>query len=224
MQNAVRKEKSYIDTFKVLNDRLKAVYKDPQAAAVKIEQTIFADKGDKLPDILDKDPARAGDLRGSDRLIDRFKTVGKERKEALCNVPFVISTLRELQSFYKNSYEQNKDQFTREREQLKVEVPSLSKDSVRYMKDVAAGRETYLNIPEPLNKEFLHLPNALDKRFGQDALDKRDFDLSKAIPAKQPHDKKLVREFQRAVEFLQQRHVEEQNSAIVQVRLKGIVR
>ncbi|UNE53893.1 Ti-type conjugative transfer relaxase TraA [Bartonella machadoae] len=223
VQNAVRKEKSYIDTFKVLNDRLKAVYKDPQAAALKIERTILAGKGDKLPDLLKKDPARAGELRGSDRLIDRFKTAGKERKEALCNASFVISTLRELQSFYKNSYEHKQDKLTREREQLKVEVPSLSKDSVRYMKDVAAGRETYLNIPEPINKEFLHLQNALDKRFGQDAIHKRDFDLSKAI-SRQPHDKKLVNELQTAVKFLQQKQIQEQNNAIARTRSKNVVR
>ncbi|MBA9083410.1 hypothetical protein GGR10_001273 [Bartonella chomelii] len=99
--NALRNEKSYVDTFKELNDHLKTIYKDPQAAALKIEQTILAGKGDKLPDILAKAPNKAGELRGSDRLIDKLKLAGKERKAALYNVPLVVSTIRRLQSFYK---------------------------------------------------------------------------------------------------------------------------
>ncbi|WP_245410045.1 hypothetical protein [Bartonella tribocorum] len=65
-------------------------------------------------------------MRGSDRLIDRFKTAGKEREAALHNVPLAVSTIRELQSFYKNSYEIHMDRVTRDRERLKIEVPSLS--------------------------------------------------------------------------------------------------
>ncbi|WP_245410044.1 hypothetical protein [Bartonella tribocorum] len=51
VHSALRNEKSYIDTFKELNNRLASIYKNPQAAALKIEQTILAGKGDKLPDI-----------------------------------------------------------------------------------------------------------------------------------------------------------------------------
>ncbi|MDD9330713.1 MAG: BID domain-containing protein, partial [Bartonella sp.] len=102
--SALRNEKSYVNMFKELNSRLASIYKDPQAAALKIEQTILAGKGDKLSDILDKSPDRAGELRGSDRLIDKLKATGKERKEALYHVPFALSSIKKLQSFYKNSY------------------------------------------------------------------------------------------------------------------------
>ncbi|MDD9334194.1 MAG: adenosine monophosphate-protein transferase, partial [Bartonella sp.] len=77
------------------------------------------------------------------------------------------------------------------------------------MKAVEAGRESYLKIPEQVNKEFSKLQSALDKRFGQDAIHKQDFYLSKVIPKNQPPDKKLMSEFQTAVKFLQQRQQEQ---------------
>nr|CDP79617.1 cell filamentation protein Fic [Bartonella schoenbuchensis]CDP79636.1 cell filamentation protein Fic [Bartonella schoenbuchensis] len=223
--NALRNEKSYVDTFKELNDHLKTIYKDPQTAALKIEKTILAGKGDKLPDILAKAPNKAGELRGSDRLIDKLKLAGKERKAALYNVPLVVSTIRRLQSFYKNSYEKHMDRLTREREQLKVEVPSLSKEAVAYMKNVEVGRNNYSEIPENINKEFVQLESALNKRFGENMVYKRDFNLSKEIASKQPHDKKLTNELQTAIKFLQQRHIQEQNNlAITRTPSKGITR
>nr|WP_283772529.1 Fic family protein [Bartonella sp. G70] len=223
--SALRNEKSYIDTFKELNDHLKVIYKDPQAAALKIEQTILAGNGDKLPDILDKEPDRAGELRGSDRLIDRFKTAGKEHKEALYDIPLAVSTIRKLQSFYKNAYEHKIDKFTREREQLKVEVPSLSKEAVTYIKAVESGRESYSKIPQDVKKEFSKFQSALDKRFGQDAIHKQNFDLSKAISPNQPQDKKLMNEFQTVVKFLQERrHIQGQNKAIAQTKSKDVLR
>ncbi|ACS52148.1 cell filamentation protein Fic (plasmid) [Bartonella grahamii as4aup] len=222
--SALRNKKSYVDMFKKLNSRLASIYKDPQEAALRIEQTILAGKGDKLPDILAKSPERAGELRGSDRLIDKLKSTGKERKEALYNVPLAVSTMRALQSFYKNSYETHMDSFTREREQLKVEVPSLSQEAVTFMKNVEAGRESYSKIPEQVNKEFSKLQSALDKRFGQDAIHKQDFDLSKAIPQNQSPDKKLMSEFQTAVKFLQQRHTQELKNVIAQTKSKDVTR
>ncbi|WP_019223231.1 Ti-type conjugative transfer relaxase TraA [Bartonella rattaustraliani] len=222
--SALRNEKSYVDTFKELNNRLASIYKDPKAAALKIEQTILAGKGDKLPDILAKSPEKAGELRGSDRLIDRFKAAGKDRKEALYNVPLAVSTMRELQSFYKNSYAIRIDSITRDRERLKVEVPSLSQEAVTYMKNVSPGSEGYLKIPEKINQEFLKLQSALDKRFGQDAIHKQDFDLSKALPKQQPHDKERIKEFQVAIKFLQQKHIQEQNTAMEPAKSKDVTR
>ncbi|WP_375612409.1 MULTISPECIES: type II toxin-antitoxin system protein adenylyltransferase VbhT [unclassified Bartonella] len=222
--SALRNEKSYVNMFKELNSRLASIYRDPQEAALRIEQTILAGKGDKLSDILDKSPDRAGELRGSDRLIDKLKATGKERKEALYHVPFALSSIKKLQSFYKNSYEIHMDRVTREREQLKVEVPSLSQEAVTFMKNVEAGRDNYSKIPEKINQEFLKLQSALDKRFGQDAIHKQDFDLSKAIPQNQPQDKKLVNELQTAVKFLQQRHTQELKNVIAETKSKDVSR
>ncbi|QEE12787.1 type II toxin-antitoxin system protein adenylyltransferase VbhT [Bartonella krasnovii] len=222
--SALRNEKSYVNMFKELNSRLASIYKDPQAAALKIERTILTGKGDKLPDILAKSPEKAGELRGSDRLIDKLKAIGKERKEALYNVPLAVSTMRELQSFYKNSYEIHMDRVTREREQLKVEVPSLSQEAVTYMKNVEAGRNDYSKIPEHVNKEFSKLQSALDKRFGKDAIHKQDFDLSKVIPKQQSHDKEHIKEFQTAIKFLQQKHIQEKINAIARERSKDVIR
>ncbi|WP_375673206.1 hypothetical protein [Bartonella sp. TS82HLJMH] len=210
--------------FKELNSHLASIYKDPQEAALRIEQTILAGKGDKLSDILDRAPDRAGELRGSDRFIDKLKATGKERKEALYHVPFALSSIKKLQSFYKNSYETHMDSVTREREQLKVEVPSLSQEAVTFMKNVEAGRDSYSKIPEQVGEEFLKLKSALDKRFGQDAIHKQDFDLSKAISKNQPQDKKLVKEFQMAIKFLQQRRIQELNNAYERTKSKDVTR
>ncbi|WP_273717687.1 MULTISPECIES: BID domain-containing protein [Bartonella] len=222
--DALRNEKSYVDTFKELNNRLASIYKDPQEAALKIERTILAGKGDKLPDILAKSPEKAGELRGSDRLIDRFKTAGKEREAALYNVPLAVSTMRELQSFYKNSYEIHMDRVTRDRERLKVEVPSLSQEAVTYMKSIEVGQTTYSKIPEQVHQEFSKLQSALDKRFGQNVIHKQDFDLSKVLPQQQSPDKEHIKEFQTAVKFLQQKHIQEQNNAIAREKSKDVTR
>ncbi|WP_375661688.1 type II toxin-antitoxin system protein adenylyltransferase VbhT [Bartonella sp. CR127HXZ] len=221
--SALRNKKSYVDMFKKLSNHLASIYKDPQEAALRIEQTILAGKGDKLPDILAKSPEKAGELRGSDRLIDKLKSTGKERKTALYNVPLAVSTMRELQSFYKNSYEIHMDSVTREREQLKVEVPSLSQEAVTFMKNVEVGCDSYSKIPEQVNKEFLKLQSALDKRFGHDAIHKYGFDLSKAIPKEQSYNKERIKEFQMAVKFLQQRQQEKIN-AIARARSRDVIR
>ncbi|WP_375696545.1 type II toxin-antitoxin system protein adenylyltransferase VbhT [Bartonella sp. AP331QHHD] len=221
--SALRNKKSYIDVFKELNSHLASIYRDPQEAAFRIEQTILAGKGDKLPDILDRAPDRAGELRGSDRFIDKLKATGKERKEALYHVPLAVSTMRELQSFYKNSYETHMDSVTRERERLKVEVPSLSQEAVTFMKNVEAGCDSYSKIPEQVNQEFLKLQSVLDKRFGHDAIHKYGFDLSKAIPKEQSYNKERIKEFQMAVKFLQQRQQEKIN-AIARARSIDMIR
>ncbi|WP_375672788.1 type II toxin-antitoxin system protein adenylyltransferase VbhT [Bartonella sp. CL45QHWL] len=221
--SALRNKKSYIDVFKELNSHLASIYRDPQEAALRIEQTILAGKGDKLSDILDRAPDRAGELRGSDRFIDKLKATGKERKEALYHVPLAISSIKLLQSFYENSYETLMVSVTREREQLKVEVPSLSQEAVTFMKNVEAGCDSYSKIPEQVNQEFLKLQSVLDKRFGHDAIHKYGFDLSKAIPKEQSHDQDCIKEFQMAVKFLQQRQQEKIN-AIARARSIDMIR
>ncbi|WP_375653693.1 MULTISPECIES: BID domain-containing protein [unclassified Bartonella] len=221
--SALRNEKSYVNMFKELNSRLAFIYRDPQEAALRIEQTILAGKGDKLSDILEREPDRAGELRGSDRFIDKLKATGKERKEALSHVPRTLSSIEKLQSFYKNSYERHINRLTRERERLKVEVPSLSQEAVTFMKNVEAGRDSYSKIPEQINQEFLKLQSALDKRFGHDAIHKYGFDLSKVVPKEQSHDKDCIKEFQMAVKFLQQRQQEKIN-AIARARSIDMIR
>ncbi|WP_375658231.1 type II toxin-antitoxin system protein adenylyltransferase VbhT [Bartonella sp. CL436QHHD] len=221
--SALRNEKSYVNMFKELNSRLAFIYRDPQEAALRIEQTILAGKGDKLSDILDRAPDRAGELRGSDRFIDKLKATGKERKEALYHVPRALSSIEKLQSFYKNSYEIHMDSVTREREQLKVEVPSLSQEAVTFIKNVEAGCDSYSKIPEQVNQEFLKLQIVLDKRFGHDAIHKYGFDLSKAIPKEQSYNKERIKEFQMAVKFLQQRQQEKIN-AIARARSIDMIR
>ncbi|WP_375613215.1 type II toxin-antitoxin system protein adenylyltransferase VbhT [Bartonella sp. AP153HLJHH] len=221
--SALRNEKSYVNMFKELNSRLAFIYRDPQEAALRIEQTILAGKGDKLSDILDRAPDRAGELRGSDRFIDKLKATGKERKEALYHVPRTLSSIEKLQVFYRNSYERHINRVVREREQLKVEVPSLSQEAVTFMKNVEAGCDSYSKIPEQVNQEFLKLQSVLDKRFGHDAIHKYGFDLSKAIPKEQSYNKERIKEFQMAVKFLQQRQQEKIN-AIARARSIDMIR
>lgn len=220
----MRKEKSYIDTLRKLNDRLKFVYKDSQSVALRIEQAILTGQCDELFDILERSPDSLGELCGSDRFIDRFNIAGRERKEALYNVPLVISTVRELQSFYENAYEQKIDKFTREYEKLKVEIPSLSEEAVTYMKNREAGLDIHSNMPESIHKELWEIQRALERRFGQDAIYKRDFDVSRAIPLDQLHDIKRIDELQTAVKFLQQRHEQELNNTIAQTKSTEVTR
>ncbi|MGW6780948.1 hypothetical protein ACWF50_23340 [Brucella pseudogrignonensis] len=42
----------------------------------------------------------AGELRGSDRLIDRFGSAGAERKAALQSVPVALAAIRKAETVY----------------------------------------------------------------------------------------------------------------------------
>ncbi|EJF74255.1 hypothetical protein [Bartonella birtlesii] len=75
-------------------------------------------------------PDKIAELRGSNCFIDSFKTAGQEREEAIYNISLAISSLKKLQSFYKNFYEQKIDKFICKCKRLKVEVLSLSKEAI----------------------------------------------------------------------------------------------
>lgn len=57
-----------------------------------------------------------------------------------------------------------------------------------------------------------------------DVLHNYGFDSSKVLPKEQLQDKKLVNELQTAVQFLQQRHIQEINNASVRTKSKDVIR
>jgi len=203
-RNRVRKEKSYIDIFEELGRYLHKIYKDPQSASIRIEQTILAGAGENLPDLLMKSPQKAGELKGSGRMIDKLRASGRERLESLENVPFLVSTIRELQSFYKNSYDLHVSSEMNSRERMKYTVPALSSKAKDFMRDMAAGHVSYSNITTAIEREILKMNDALNRRFGYDAVHRRDFDIMQSIPHQQRVNKEKIRDLQEAIKFVRE--------------------
>jgi len=224
-RNGVRKEKSYIDTFGEISQILQKIYKDSQAAAIRIEKTVLAGGGDELPDILFKSLGKAGELRGSDRLLDKLKASGRERKNALDNMPLLVSKIRELQSFYKNSYDLHVSSEVNARERMNHAVPALSGATKVFMRDIAAGRASYSNMPASVEKELAFLNDALNRRFGREAIHRHDFDMMQSIPFEQQINKERMRELHQAIKFVQeQRKFEIQQFAQARTLAKGVRR
>lgn len=216
---AVRNEKSYVNSFAEMTEALRPIYKDPQTTAIRIEKTILAGTGKKMSAILAKTPEKAGELRGSDRLLDKLKTAGKERKAALDAVPVLVSSLKELQSVYENSYSLHVSQEARRREQIKHEILALSAEAKGFMQAAATGSD----MPAHIQKEFLQFSAALDKRFGNDAIHKQGFDLKKSLSPIQTADKGLLTNLQEAIKFVQEQR-KTRVQEIAQSRAKGLSR
>jgi len=224
-RSGVRREKSYSDAFDEICQVLQKIYRDPQSAAIRIEKTILAGGGDELPDILLKSPEKAGELRGSNRLIDKLKASGRERRDALDNVPLLVSKIRELQSFYKNSYDLHVSSETNARERMKHAVPALSGAARAFIQDIASGRGSYSNMPASVEKELERLNDALNRRFGREAIHRHDFHMMQSIPPEQQVDKERIRELHQAIKFFQrQRKFEIQQLAQARALARGVKR
>jgi len=202
-KSGVRREKSYIDNFAEIGKILQNIYRDSQSASIRIEKTILAGGGDELPDILLKSPEKAGELRGSDRFLDKLKASGRERRDALDNLPLLVSKIRELQSFYKNSYNLHVSSEINARERMKHAVPALSDPAKAFMQDIAAGHASYSNMPASVEKELARLNDALNRRFGREAIHRHDFHMMQSIPPEQQTNKERIRELHQAIKFVQ---------------------
>jgi len=157
--------------------------------------------------------------------LDKLKVSGRERRDALDNVPLLVSKIRELQSFYKNSYDLHVSSEVNARERMKHAVPALSGDAKVFIQDIAAGRASYSNMPASVEKELERLNDALNRRFGREAIHRHDFNIMQSIPPEQQINKERIRELYQAIKFVQrQRKFEIQQLAQARALARGVKR
>ncbi|PRA75551.1 hypothetical protein CQ054_22890, partial [Ochrobactrum sp. MYb29] len=178
---ATRQDQGYIDYIKQLNEQAPRIWRDPEAAVVRIEQAIAtASEADKLAALLKDDPSRAGALRGSDRLIDRFAAAGAERKAALQSVPKALTAVRMAESVYRTQLSNELEIQQVRRRRMSVEVPALSdaaEVSVEAIAQIADRRQrnyAVLKLTPEIKTELREFTKALEKRFGPKAFEQQD--------------------------------------------------
>jgi len=130
-----------------------------------------------------------------DPITDNFRVIN----------PLLASKIRELQSFYKNSYALHVSREMNARERMKHAVPTLSDAAKAFMEDVRVGRGSYSIMPASVEKEFSRLNDALNRRFGSEVIHRHDFHMMQAIPSEQQVDKERIRELSEDIKFVQDR-------------------
>jgi len=149
------------------------IWQDPATAVEKIERTIVlsASADGKPETALREDPSRAGALRGSDRLLDRFSAAGAERKAALNELSRALSAVRHAEAIYHNVLKAEIAQEQGVRTRMAIEVPALSEEARKALRQLADSRgqdqeRALKTLPREVMEEFRTVNAALDKRFG----------------------------------------------------------
>lgn len=149
------------------------IWQDPAAAVDRIERAIALGTGHdgKLEAALRENPTRAGALRGSDRLMDRFSAAGAARRAALDELPAALSAVRHAEGVYHNVLKSEINREEGARERMAIEVPALS-EAARTALDRLADAQgqdrarALQALPREVMAEFATVNAALDRRFG----------------------------------------------------------
>ncbi|MEJ6849884.1 Ti-type conjugative transfer relaxase TraA [Sinorhizobium fredii] len=169
------------------------VWRDPADAIGNIEELVV--KGfasERIAAAVSNDPAAYGALRGSDRIMDKLLTTGRERKEALQAVPEVASRVRSLGASYASAVDAETQAIAEERRRMAIAIPGLSQAAEDALKrlaaeikkkdgklDVAAG-----SLDARIRQEFAGVSRALDERFGRNAILRGEKDvINRVSPA-----------------------------------------
>lgn len=157
------------------------IWQDPKAAVARIENSIAtATERGKLANLLHDDPARAGALRGSDRLLDRFSAAGAERKAALQSAPSASGAVRMAETTYRTALATALSVEDNRRKSMAVAVPALSntaEDSIQAIARIEDRRQrdyAVLQLAPEIKAELREFTKTLEKRFGPKAFEHPD--------------------------------------------------
>ncbi|WP_157803313.1 Ti-type conjugative transfer relaxase TraA [Brucella pituitosa] len=176
-----RENVGYVSYIKQLRELAPRIWRDPETAVARIEQSIAtATEADRLAALLKDDPSRAGALRGSDRLVDRFGAAGAERKEALGLMPMAMNAVRMAESSYMTVLPTQLDIEQHRRRCMAIEVPALSNTaeaSVQAIAKIEDRRQrdyAVLKLNPEIKTELREFTKTLEKRFGPKAFEHPD--------------------------------------------------
>ena len=172
------------------------IWRDPASAVGKIEELLvkgFA--GERIAAALVNDPAAYGALRGSDRIMDRLLASGREWKGALQSVPEAAMRLRSLGTAYLSALGAEGEAVAEERRRMAIAIPGLSNPAkealLRLMSEAKKDHRKLAvfarSFDAEIRREFVAVSQALDERFGRNALLCEEKDLINRVPPVQRH-------------------------------------
>jgi Ti-type conjugative transfer relaxase TraA len=200
------------------------IWRDPAGAVAKIEELVvkgFA--GERIGAAVSNDAAAYGALRGSDRILDKMLAVGRERKEAFQAVPEAVSRVLMLGASYAGALETETRAIAEERRRMAVAIPGLSPTAEDALKQLAA-KATKVGIAagslDPrVAQEFAAVSQALDDRFGRDAILRGDKDVINRVAQPQRRAYEAMRE---RLQVLQQAVRAESSQQIISERQRRV--
>lgn len=177
-----------------LAEAAQRVWRDPAAALATIEALVV--KGvepERIARAVANDPAAYGALRGSDRVVDRLMATGRERKAAVEAVASAAASVVATGKAWQGAFDAEKAAIAADRERMSVPVPGLSPRAVSELARVTATAEkspkdiTRLvrSLDAKVRAEFAAVSNALDKRFGPNAIGRAQANVIDRVPAAQ---------------------------------------
>lgn len=177
-----------------LAEATQRVWRDPAAALATIEDLVV--KGvepERIARAVGNDPAAYGPLRGSDRVMDRLIATGRERKAAIEAVVGITANIVAAGKAWQGTFDAEKAAVTSDRERMSVPVPGLSPRAMTELARLTAAVEkspkdiTQLvrSLDARVRAEFAAVSKALDKRFGPNAIGRRQGNIIDRVPAAQ---------------------------------------
>ncbi|MET3523917.1 Ti-type conjugative transfer relaxase TraA [Mesorhizobium abyssinicae] len=205
------------------------IWRDPAGAIGKIEELVvkgFA--GERIAAAVKNDPGAYGALRGSDRVLDRPLTVGRERKGALKAVPEAVSHVRSLGASFASALDSETRAVAEERRRMAVAIPGLSQMAEEALRQlVTASRKGSVehnvaaaSIDRTIQREFAAISRALDERFGRNALLRGEKDVLNRLAPAQRHAFEAMHE---RLRVLQQTVRTESTRGIVSERQQRVI-
>lgn len=167
------------------------IWRDPAAAVGKIEDLIV--KGfaaERIAAAMSNAPDAYGAVRGSGRMMDRLLATGRERKEALAALPAAAAELRALGSAYGGALKAEVKTISEERRLMAVAIPGLSRPAQEALGRLTAeakqntrGLNAMVGALDPkIREEFAAVSQALDTRFGRNAIARGEKDAANRVP------------------------------------------
>ena len=162
------------------------IWRDPAAAIAKIEELLMRGiAGERIGAAVSNDPAAYGATRGSDRMIDKMRAAGRERKEALQALPEAADHVRTLATAFASALYTETHSVTNERRAMAVPIPALSKTAeyalrrlAMEMKRSGIRADMADDLIDPsIRHELAAVNRALDERFGKNAILRGDKDV-----------------------------------------------
>jgi Ti-type conjugative transfer relaxase TraA len=175
----VRTRPAYAERLAEIRTTAARIFRNPDEAAARIEAAILkSGQGERVAAAITAEPQRAGELRGSDRLLDGL-TARQERQEALGAVRGLGASIEQLGKAYELGLRNAIEEETRRRQRMSVPVENLSSAARTALEHLHQARERggevyntariQLELRPELATEIRRFADSLTRRFGDDA-------------------------------------------------------
>ncbi|MCB5205481.1 Ti-type conjugative transfer relaxase TraA [Neorhizobium sp. T786] len=189
-RTTVRENAGYRQYIDALTQAAARIWQDPSEAVARVERAIATGgTSEGIEKSLREDPARGGELRGSDRLLDRFTAAGTERQAAMAELPAALAAVRMAASVYGTALENELVREKVARERMSIEIPALSDQSQKAAAHLSASLEFGIaqfekavgGLSSEVKAEFKSVNDALNQRFGRNAFANESADLARFV-------------------------------------------